>query len=177
MNRSSPTTLEYRQGRLDTQEFPPGDSWATRIQWIVDTYETGDTVSARLGEAGKKLGLSSEAVRLLYRGKSVPSGDTLAAIVRAYPRVNPMYLLLGTGPRERTTQDGADPFVAGAAHAVEKMMGAIREILETTGSSADGAARERTERERRELENMERVTRDLQQPQHVRRPKRRDAGG
>lgn len=138
MNRSRPTVLDNSQARLDTQGVSSGDSWATRIQWIVDTFETGDTPSARIANAAKTLGVSGEAVRLLYRGKSVPSGDTLAAIVQKYPRVNPIYLLLGTGPRERV-QDGADPFQAGAAFAVEKMMTAIREIVEATGSGADGS--------------------------------------
>lgn len=128
--------LDNKQERLGAQGSSSGDSWATRIQWIVDTFEAGDTPWARIADAAKKLGVSGEAVRLLYRGKSVPSGDTLAAIIQKYPRVNPMYLLLGTGPRERV-QDGADPFRAGAAFAVEKMMTAIREIVEATGSGVD----------------------------------------
>lgn len=103
----NPTVLEYRQENLDTQEHRPAESWKERIQWIVDTYEKGDTQSERIGNAAETLGLSSEAVRQYYVGRYKPGGDTLAAIVEKYPRVNPQWLLTGTGPRERPM--GVDP--------------------------------------------------------------------
>lgn len=127
-------------------------------------------------ELARRTNTTPPSVSDWFRRGAMPSGDAMLRLPEALG-VSADWLLYGTGPRERTTQDDADPFQAGAALAVKKMMAAIWEILETTGLSADGAERELTERERRELENMERVTRDLQQLQGVRRPKQRDAGG
>lgn len=114
------------------------------------------TIAHRLAEvrAASGLGVRPFAERITQAGYAVSYGsvsayeredgtekvpaDYVAAVCDAF-NINPSWLLLGIGPRERTTQDGADPFVAGAAFAVEKMMTAIREIVEATGSGADGS--------------------------------------
>ncbi|HEX7090896.1 MAG TPA: helix-turn-helix transcriptional regulator [Longimicrobiales bacterium] len=83
-----------------------------------------------MAAAGEKIGLSGEAVRRLYRGKSVPSGDTLAAILRAYPRVNPSWLLLGIGPRERPPGNGISGYAAGKLDAATRLFDAAAELLE-----------------------------------------------
>ena len=112
------------------------------------------TIAHRLAEvrAASGLGVRPFAERITQAGYAVSYGsvsayeredgtekvpaDYVAAVCDAF-NINPSWLLLGIGPRERTTQDGADPFVAGAAFAVEKMMTAIREIVEATGSGVD----------------------------------------
>lgn len=114
------------------------------------------TIAHRLAEvrAASGLGVRPFAERITQAGYAVSYGavsayeredgtekvpaDYVAAVCDAF-NINPSWLLLGIGPRERTTQDGADPFRAGAAFAVEKMMTAIREIVEATGSGADGS--------------------------------------
>lgn len=98
------------------------DSWEERIRWIVDTHESGDTESERMGKAAEKLGVSREAVRLMCKGKSTPGGDTLAGILRAYPRVSPAWLLTGTGPRERPTRDSGDPYLAGQVAVLDRLV-------------------------------------------------------
>lgn len=111
------------------------------------------TIAHRLAEvrAASGLGVRPFAERITQAGYAVSYGsvsayeredgtekvpaDYVAAVCDAF-NINPSWLLLGTGPRERV-QDGADPFRAGAAFAVEKMMTAIREIVEATGSGVD----------------------------------------
>lgn len=150
-NGVMPNTLEFNQPGLFMQESHP-DSWEDRIRWIVDTYERGATASERIGSAAGRLRVSGEAVRLLYRGKSTPKGDTLASIVEAYPEVNPSWLLTGMGPRTRAHEHGADPYSAGAAEAVRRVRKTLEVIEQELATSAAADVDDRREKGRRAAE-------------------------
>lgn len=84
------------------------DSWAARIQWIVTTFCDGNR-----SELAKKIGVSTEAISGLIKG-SVPSGERLEAIILAFPRINPDWLLTGMGPQTRDYRPLASPTKAQA---------------------------------------------------------------
>lgn len=86
------------------------------MAWIVDHYHDGNRSAA-----ARRLDLSPEAVNNLYSGKSTPKGETLELIVAKYPRVNPVWLLTGTGPRERPAIDSADAYAEGLALAAQEL--------------------------------------------------------
>lgn len=120
------------------QESRP-DTWDERIRWIVDTHETGATESERMGKAAEKLGVSREAVRLMYKGRSTPGGDTLAAIIRAYPRVNPTWLLTGKGSPERPPKDHGDPYLAGQIAVLQRLVDELSTELMRLHARQSGA--------------------------------------
>lgn len=111
----------------------PADNWDARIRWVVDTFEEGATASDRIAAAAERLGLSSEAVRLLYRGKTKPGGETLAEIVRQYPEVNPAYLLTGIAPRTRV-HEGVDLYAKGVQDATDAMARTILTLRQGAGA-------------------------------------------
>ena len=73
------------------------------MRWIIDTYEDGE--DARFKD---RLKVTREAVRLWKSKGGKPSLDTLADILRHYPKVNPEWLVLGRGPRERPKGSGKE---------------------------------------------------------------------
>lgn len=77
-------------------EVPDLSTWRGRIRWMADRFEGGNLTSA-----AKRWGMSPQAVAKQASGKSDPSADTLAAILRSYPTLNPDWLLLGEGEPER----------------------------------------------------------------------------
>lgn len=92
------------QGHLSKQE-----SWAERIEWIVANYCDGNR--SRLAA---DIGVSTEAVSGMIRG-SIPKGQSLEAIARRFPFLNPDWLLTGSGPRTRDHLPAASPSAAQAA--------------------------------------------------------------
>lgn len=77
------------------------ETWAERIEWVVERF--GDKNQSAVA---RKMEVSSQAVNNYVRGVSVPSGDSLEALLRKYPAVNPAWLLTGEGPRERDPEEG-----------------------------------------------------------------------
>lgn len=59
-------------------------------------------------KAAKKMNVTPQSLSRIIGGGS-PHGDTLAAILRAYPRVNPDWLLTGEGAPERDVQPALQP--------------------------------------------------------------------
>lgn len=75
----------------------PRSTWASRYAWIVGELEGGNR-----SEVARKLGVTPQAIANIVQSGTVPSGDTLAETLRAYPSLSAEWLLTGTGPRERS---------------------------------------------------------------------------
>lgn len=69
----------------------------------------------------RRIGITQQSLSRLTRA-GVPRGDTLAAILRAYPHLSPEWLLLGTGPRERAPDSGRA--------AVRELVAALEAVLD-----------------------------------------------
>ena len=77
-------------------------TWAERLRWIVDKYESG------IGSGmARKIGKTPQQVSNYLSGVNVPSADVLQAVASAYPSVSPTWLLTGKGPRQQCTNDVA----------------------------------------------------------------------
>jgi hypothetical protein len=73
-------------------------SWQDRVLWILAEYEDGNR-----GAMARTLGLTRQAVSAWTRGTSIPSAEALASMLRAYPDLNPRWLLTGESePRQAT---------------------------------------------------------------------------
>lgn len=95
--------------------------WAERIAWVLRTYANDNQT-----ELAATLSLSQPAVAGWLQRKSVPSGETLAAILEKYQDINPDYLLLGREPRLRAFA-GGDGLV-GVRRAVTGIRRLLREL-------------------------------------------------
>ena len=80
--------------------------WSERLRRVVKEFAGGNQA-----ELAGKIGRSPQAVSKLLAG-GVPSGDTVEAVLRAYPRLNPDWLLLGRGPMVRDTAPALAPATA-----------------------------------------------------------------
>lgn len=97
MSSSTTTTTE---GKSATNSGGPesggADSWQERVLWILAEYEDGNR-----GAMARTLGLTRQAVSAWTRGASIPSAEALASMLRAYPDLNPRWLLTGESePRQ-----------------------------------------------------------------------------
>lgn len=91
-NASEETNATNSQG----PEGGDGASWQDRVLWILAEYEDGNR-----GSMARTLGLTRQAVSAWTRGASVPSAEALASMLRAYPDLNPRWLLTGEAePRQ-----------------------------------------------------------------------------
>lgn len=107
------------------------ETWAERISWIVDACAGG---SQR--ELGRRAGVSGQAVSAWVRGESQPAGEPLANILRAYPRLNPYWILTGVGPRERPLGEGGDGYAAGLLEVAQTLRAMAEQIEEKAGKRA-----------------------------------------
>lgn len=86
-------TSATNSGRPGTEG---SDSWQERVLWILNEYEDGNR-----GAMARTLGLTRQAVSAWTRGASIPSAEALASMLRAYPDLNPRWLLTGESePRQ-----------------------------------------------------------------------------
>lgn len=92
--------------------------WAQRIAYVVQTYHAGNATAC-----AHRIGVTPQTVTRILRG-GAPSADTLAAIILAYPRLSPDWLLTGRGPREREALAG------GAAGAVREALGVVQAAVD-----------------------------------------------
>lgn len=81
----------------------PRSTWATRYAWIVDELAGGNR-----SDVARALGVTPQAVANILQSGAVPSGDTLAATLAAFPTLSARWLLTGEGPREHTQPRAAD---------------------------------------------------------------------
>lgn len=94
---STPSATEEMDA-TNSQGPEGGDavSWQDRVLWILAEYEDGNR-----GSMARTLGLTRQAVSAWTRGASVPSAEALASMLRAYPDLNPRWLLTGESePRQ-----------------------------------------------------------------------------
>ena len=75
----------------------PAD-WQDRVLWILAEYEDGNR-----GAMARTLGLTRQAVSAWTRGASIPSAEALASMLKAYPDLDPHWLLTGEGEKENGT--------------------------------------------------------------------------
>lgn len=71
---------------------PETTNWQERVLWILSEYEDGNR-----GAMARTLGLTRQAVSAWTRGASIPSAEALASMLRAYPELDPRWLLTGEG--------------------------------------------------------------------------------
>ena len=110
---------------MDTQE---------RIRYVIDMFEGGNASRFAL-----RLGISRFAVSRMCNGKASVSQHA-AAIAKAYPLVNPAWLVSG---------EGEPPLSLSALERVEKMAERLHEDLKTLNDRLDEV--ERTHREIMEM--------------------------
>jgi transcriptional regulator with XRE-family HTH domain len=94
-------------------------SWSARLTWIIDTFEAGNASGF-----ARKVGLSSQGATDYRNTETIPGGDKLEAIVRAYP-VNPQWLLTGEGSPELPPPDTA---AQEAFHRVAEIVDGVRSV-------------------------------------------------
>ena len=110
------------------------NTWAKRIDWIVRTfYPEG------YRDAGRKLGVSGETIRMQAAGKTEPSFETLAAVAEKHEKhVRLEWLVFGTGPREPLAED-PDPRVSTAEGIRDRILTLVRDVEAEYGLRATSA--------------------------------------
>jgi hypothetical protein len=116
-----------------------GDTWPERIRWLVGRYGEG---SGR--GLARKLGISGESVNAWLRGDYAPGAEQIAAIIRKYPELNPVWLLTGEPPRERPGGSDREAAWREGAQAV------LRDLRQMTEELARAYGNRETPRPRRE---------------------------
>jgi hypothetical protein len=95
------------------------NDWPERVTWICETYAKGndqamaDELSKVMPKTGAKKP-SRQLVQSWRTGKQGATLDYLTAIVQAFPKVHPHWLLTGVGPRTRPVGE-KDPRLETAA--------------------------------------------------------------
>lgn len=96
MDTTAASTQEDDAKASDSGRGDDALSWQDRVLWILSEYEDGNR-----GSMARTLGLTRQAVSAWTRGASVPSAEALASMLRAYPDLNPRWLLTGESePRQ-----------------------------------------------------------------------------
>lgn len=101
------------------------DDWKRRFSWVLREYADGNK-----SQMARDLGTDTQQVSKLTGGKTGnPSADTLLDTLRAYPEINPTWLLTGKGPK-RWGDEKPDRYADGIAHALRRLFVRLEELAE-----------------------------------------------
>lgn len=116
-----------------------GDSWRARMRWVVDEFGGGresalaKTINKRVPDARVRRQNIEAWVR--EKKPSAPSGPMLEAILRAFPEINPEYLLTGRGAKRRRVDGQPDAYIKGVDAATRAIIQGAMKMREDAGLS------------------------------------------